>query len=110
MQPLREHCDSHSRRCSAVRCAGIVETIAGNGTAGSANGGAGQSTIHYPVAVVTDAAGTIFFTTEDTYAVRMLTADGARVANAVLTIRCVAVTVLLLFLLILFCNAKSKRK
>ncbi len=67
--------DTGANRIRVIRHDGVVETLAGDGTAGFRNGAAGQAQFNGPMGVAVDAAGYVYVA--DTYndRIRVITPD-----------------------------------
>ena len=66
--------DSGNHRIRKVALDGSVSTLAGTGTAGSANGAA--STFNAPLGIARDSAGFVYVTETSSHAIRKIAADG----------------------------------
>lgn len=52
--------DSYNHRVRKITAGGVVTTLAGNGTAGYADGALAGSLVNFPIGVTTDAAGNVY--------------------------------------------------
>jgi uncharacterized repeat protein (TIGR01451 family) len=70
--------DSNNQRIRRVNAAGVITTLAGNGTAGySGDGGASTSAeLYYPYGVAVDASGNLYIADSNNSRVRMVSAGG----------------------------------
>jgi len=64
--------DATNFRIRMISAAGVVSTLAGNGTSGNANGPAGGATVGYVYGITTDAQGNIYFTEHTSNSIRKL--------------------------------------
>jgi trimeric autotransporter adhesin len=71
-------CDGGNSSIRMVDTAGIITTVAGNGTAGFSgdDGLAISAQLHYPYGIRSDSAGNIFISDHENERIRMVTADG----------------------------------
>ncbi len=68
--------DSHNSMIRKVTPDGVVTTIAGNGTTGTADGKGAAATFFYPTAVTTDKNGNIYVADTHNSLIRKITPDG----------------------------------
>ena len=70
--------DTYNQRIRRVNAAGIITTVAGNGTYGfSGDGGTATSAeLNYPYGVAVDSAGNLYIADSSNYRVRMVSASG----------------------------------
>jgi sugar lactone lactonase YvrE len=70
--------DTGNGRIRKVTPAGVVSTVAGNGTVGYSgdNGPATSAMLSYPAALATDSAGNVYIADTWNYRIRKLTSDG----------------------------------
>ena len=68
--------DAANNKIRKITPAGVVTTVAGNGTAGAGNGAALSATFNTPLCVAIDAANNLYVTEQKNYDVRKIAADG----------------------------------
>jgi hypothetical protein len=68
--------DAANNKIRKITPAGVVTTIAGNGTAGAGNGTALSATFNTPLSVAIDAANNLYVTEQKNYDVRKIAVDG----------------------------------
>ncbi|MGF2414629.1 IPT/TIG domain-containing protein [Ferruginibacter sp.] len=68
--------DSHNFAIRKVTTAGVVTTLAGNGSAGSANGTGSAATFSRPIGITVDANGNVYECDLDNHTIRKITAAG----------------------------------
>ena len=68
--------DSHNFAIRKVTTAGVVTTLAGNGSAGSANGTGSAATFSRPIGITVDANGNVYECDLDNHTIRKITATG----------------------------------
>ncbi|MBM3271182.1 MAG: hypothetical protein FJZ01_26415 [Candidatus Sericytochromatia bacterium] len=69
--------DAFNQRIRKVTPAGLVTTLAGDGTGGFADGASTSARFSYPVALAVDASGTVFVADRGNNRIRKVTPDGA---------------------------------
>ncbi len=60
-----------------ITAAGMVTTLAGSGSAGSADGTGSAASFRFPTGIAVDSAGTVFLADTDNHVIRQITAAGA---------------------------------
>jgi sugar lactone lactonase YvrE len=68
--------DSHNFAIRKITPAGVVTTLAGNGTAGALNGTGSAATFSRPIGITVDAAGNVYECDLDNHTIRKITAAG----------------------------------
>ena len=68
--------DSHNFAIRKITAAGVVTTLAGNGTAGALNGTGAAATFSRPIGITVDAAGNVYECDLDNHTIRKITAAG----------------------------------
>jgi len=68
--------DANNNNVRKITPAGVVTTIAGNGTAQTVDGPALSASFDNPIGIVMDHAGNFFITDESSHTIRMITSDG----------------------------------
>lgn len=69
-------CDSGNRRIRKITCNGAVRTVAGNGSAGSADGPVRNASFNFPQDLVLDRSGNIYLTDGFNHNIRKISASG----------------------------------
>lgn len=69
-------CDHGNHAIRKVTSSGVVTTLAGTGSAGSADGTGTAASMRFPSAVAVDANGTVFVADTDNQSIRMITSAG----------------------------------
>lgn len=68
--------DSHNFAIRKITAAGVVTTLAGNGTQGSANGTGSAATFSRPIGITVDANGNVYECDLDNHTIRKITPAG----------------------------------
>src|SRR6185437_15830172 len=68
--------DAANNKIRKITPAGVVTTIAGNGTAGAGNGTALSATFNTPLSVAVDAGKNLYVTEQKNYDIRKIASDG----------------------------------
>ena len=68
--------DTSNHMIRKTDSAGSVTTLAGSGSAGSANGNGTAASFHFPYGVATDAAGNVYVADSENHMIRKIDSDG----------------------------------
>ena len=68
--------DNGNNMIRKITAAGVVSTLAGNGSVGNANGNGGSASFHSPFGIAVDAAGNVYVADAGNNMIRKITPDG----------------------------------
>lgn len=68
--------DAQNNKIRKISAAGVVTTLAGSGTSGSADGTGTAATFNIPTGVATDASGNVYVADKNNYKIRMISSAG----------------------------------